>query len=68
MSLQSDWTASQAFSLSRLLSEPSTRLDRHVGPTTYPDRSPGMFAYSTKQDRLNPTPNQTTHVHINIIR
>ena len=59
MSHQPDWTASQAFSLSGLLSEPSARLDRHAGPTVYPDRSPGMLAYNTKQDRLNPTCNQT---------
>ena len=53
MSHQPDWTASQAFSLSGLLSEPSTHLDRHVGPTAYPECSSGMLAYNTKHDRLN---------------
>ena len=59
MSRQPDRISSQAFILYGLFSEPSARLDRLAGPTAYPDRSPGMLAYNTKQDRLNPTPNQT---------
>ena len=42
MTLQPDWTASQAFNLSGLLSEPLTCLDSLVGPTAYPDRSLGL--------------------------